>query len=68
MVTSGAVHIALATATAAATLTATAMSQMNGFQTHSLRLRQRQNKILKKNAVTVVTCERNLNPIFWKTR
>ena len=40
------IHIALALATA--TATATVMSQMNGFHTHSLRLRQRQNKIEKK--------------------
>ena len=46
MVPGGTVHIALATATAAAAATAT--SQMNGFHTRSLRLRQRQNKILKK--------------------
>ena len=48
MVTGGTVHIALATATAAAAGAATVTSQMNGFHTHSLWLRQRQNKIGKK--------------------
>ena len=46
MVTDGTVHIAFVTATVA--VAATAMSQMNGFHTNSLRLRQQQNKIEKK--------------------
>ena len=61
MVTGGTVHIALATATVAAAVTA--MSQMNGFHTHTLQLRQRQNEIGKKNAVAVVRCERTFRAL-----